>query len=178
MQGTPAHLEYIGPLGRKRKKNCAYNEEKLCACKKSQSYMMSCVGRLYCYYYDDTEATRQRFMDEKIELERIINNNVKRKNKNAKLNKNSKVNNIKNVKADAIKKDINPLLNKKVILKNAKTGSSIQIKIVSEECANPFQKLYSTKSGFAMALKGKKDGDTIKLLVGKISTEYIVLYIG
>lgn len=53
MQGTPAYLEYIGPKGRKHRKKCIYNEGGICKCGKSNCYILKCVGRMYCKYYDD-----------------------------------------------------------------------------------------------------------------------------
>jgi hypothetical protein len=47
MQGTSAYLQYIGPKGRKRKKNCIYYTDNKCSNNKSQVYLMNCVGRMY-----------------------------------------------------------------------------------------------------------------------------------
>ena len=58
MQGTPAHIEYIGPKGRKRRSNCVYYKEGLCRCEKSQIFLLKCVGRLLCNYYDDSSETK------------------------------------------------------------------------------------------------------------------------
>lgn len=46
MQGTPAHLEYIGPHGKKARKSCVYYRDNICVCKTAQCFMMKCVGRL------------------------------------------------------------------------------------------------------------------------------------
>ncbi|CAM3706185.1 hypothetical protein ACQR3C_00665 [Clostridium perfringens] len=69
MQGTSSYLEYVGPKGRKYKKNCIYNDDGICKCVKINCYMSKCVGRLYCTHYDDSEKketnkNKTTFMDE------------------------------------------------------------------------------------------------------------------
>ena len=40
MQGVSAYLEYVGPRGRKRKKNCVYYNNGSCSCTKSVFYLI------------------------------------------------------------------------------------------------------------------------------------------
>lgn len=60
MQGTSAHLEYIGPKGRKRRSCCAYYEKGICKYSRIQTYLSKCVGRVFCgYFTEDTTALEQ-----------------------------------------------------------------------------------------------------------------------
>lgn len=59
MQGTSAHLEYIGPKDRKYKKDCIYNKDNICTCGKTRIYLSKCAGRMICGFYEDSEKARK-----------------------------------------------------------------------------------------------------------------------
>ena len=65
MQGTPSYLQYVGPKGRKRKKNCVFNYYGSCYCKSSQYYLLTCGGRMSCSNYDDSKEAREKYEQEK-----------------------------------------------------------------------------------------------------------------
>lgn len=68
MQGTPAHLEYIGPKERKYRKNCIFNNDNICYCSKAPSYMTRCIGQLYCAKFDDDKDSKEKLVSEKENL--------------------------------------------------------------------------------------------------------------
>lgn len=173
MQGTSSHLEYVGPKGRKRRKNCIFYKDDKCICKKSQSYLMKCVGRLCCGQYSDSEEDKIRFQDETKELIGYKSNSrVKKKQpqktKNKTLNSRGVVSlNDKN----------NNLLGKSISLKSLRTGEIINIKVVRVEEESIFNRRYSSGSNFGMALRGKVIGDIIKINIVNGHESYEILNI-
>ena len=124
--------------------------------------MVKCVGRMYCYYFDDSEETKKIFKIEKKNLirqqnERILNNRKEKSNL-----------------ANEEKSIEDYLLNKKITLKDIKTNKIINIQVVKEEWANSFNMRFSIKSHVAKALKNAMVGNVIKVKVGKIIKEYEV----
>lgn len=91
MQGTSAHLEYIGPKDRKYKKDCIYNKNNICTCGKTRIYLSKCAGRLICGFYEDSEEARQELLEKKVEMlsifDEIIEINRKKKGSNNKKTK-------------------------------------------------------------------------------------------
>ena len=64
MQGTSAYLEYIGPKGKKKKKNCIYYKDNQCRNIKSPIYLLNCIGRMLCHNYDDLKTEEKSNSDE------------------------------------------------------------------------------------------------------------------
>lgn len=178
MQGTPAHLEYIGPEGRKRRKNCGYYIDGNCYYSKAQTYMLKCVGRLCCSHYDDSDDTKV-LMKEKREH---VNHELKLNDDNHKKitnHENTKINNV-NIKNNSItsnEKKHHPLLNKTILLQSQVNKKELTIRIVNEEMVNQFQHLYSQKSKLALALINKTVGDIIHVTMGNNHLAYKILAI-
>ena len=85
MQGVSAELEYIGPRGRKRKKNCVFYFEGICKNAKINNYLCKCVGRMFCSTYTDIinnendnkgQQNYREFLNKKITLLNIKENEI------------------------------------------------------------------------------------------------------
>ena len=165
MQGTSSHLEYIGPKGRKHRKNCIFYKNNKCICKKSQAYLMKCIGRLCCGQYNDSEEAKEALESETRELlkyKNTLTRHQKHLNKRSAKKKN-KVLPSKGI--ISIDDNRNPLLGKKIKLKSLKMKEELTIEIVKIEQESIFNRRYSINSNFGMALLGKKVGDIIRINV-------------
>lgn len=131
--------------------------------------MVKCVGRMYCYYFDDSEETKKIFKIEKKNLIRQQNERILNNRKNKRKEKSNLANEEKSIE--------DYLLNKKITLKDIKTKKIINIQVVKEEWANSFNMRFSIKSHVAKALKNAMVGNVIKVKVGKIIKEYEVIKI-
>lgn len=160
MQGTSAHLEYIGPKGRKRRSSCVYNKKGICDCKKSSTYMSKCVGRMYCQYFDDTVEGREHYKNELEQIHSYSSNN--------KISSNRKIsNNNKNIhKIQCCKK---------VTLLSLETGKLLNIEIVSDEDSNPFIQRYSESSQMGKQIKRNCVGDVFSLIVSNKTKHYKII---
>ncbi|NFE75187.1 GreA/GreB family elongation factor [Clostridium botulinum] len=160
MQGTSAYLEYIGPKGRKRKKNCIYNKNNICYYTKAQTYSGSCVGRVYCGNYDDSN-------NEDISLDKY-KKDIKPQNK-CKKNNNKKKS--RNAKKHLSQKD---LLYKEVMLLDKETKETIYIKIVEDKDKDVLSDKISIKSPLGQALCKTNIGREFEVIQGKNITIYVL----
>lgn len=171
MQGTSAHIEYIGPKDRKFRKNCIYYHENICICKKSQAFMVKCVGRLYCGQYDDNKEHKAQLEEDIVNLInecKIISEKEKEKNKlYGHLNKSNEVPREEYISKNTINLDNkrNYLLGKTIKLKSLKMQEEIIVKIVKPNEVSTINRKYSIDSNFARALGGKSVGDIIRVNV-------------
>lgn len=147
MQGTPAHLEYIGPHGRKYRTSCIYNQNKVCFCRKAQCYLNKCVGRLNCDKFDDRKGKITQ-SNEKI-------GNRKRENYNSQVKSN--------------------ILGKKFKLKSLRTMEEIVIEIVGPNRVSTINRRYSVNSNFGRALQGKTVGDRVTVNITRKYLRYIII---
>lgn len=162
MQGTSAYLEYVGPKGRKRKKDCVYNKDNTCHHIKSQIYLSHCVGRMYCSNYDDSKIEENKNLDEYqsnfIEKKNYKRNDKKSKNKEVYLSKGN-------------------LLSKTITLLDTKTNEIINIKIVEEKEKDILSDKISIQSPLGRALcktnigsefEINQEGNVIKYILKEI----------
>lgn len=174
MQGTSSYLEYIGPVGKKRRKSCIFYKDNKCMCKNAQSYLMKCVGRLCCGKFSDREEDREKL---ECDFKEIINyrNNTKSNKKRKKKDKNKTLNSKGRVLINDSK---NTMLGKNIKLKSLKTKEVINIKIVRLEEESIFNRRYSIGSNFGMAVRGKVVGEVIKVNIvnGYESYEILDIY--
>lgn len=176
MQGTSAHIEYIGPRGKKYRKNCIYYHENICVCKKSQAFMVKCIGRLYCGQYDDDNSKKEeikKYIEELIEECKVISEKQKiekEKYRNLdKRNKKKEKNREEYISKNTISLDNkkNYLLGKTIKLRSLKMQEDIVIKIVKANEVSTINRKYSIDSNFARSLAGKSVGDVIRVNVVK-----------
>lgn len=159
MQGTPAHLEYIGPRGRKRRKNCIYNDNNVCKNCRIKVYETRCVGRMCCKYYDDSHIK---------ESNKLSNRNLKVIDKDKKLSKKS----VKRKNIAIFRKKKN-LLYKKVRLLDINENEIIDIIIVKDKETDELNGRISINSPLAIALSKARIGEKFEVLQGKYITRYI-----
>lgn len=173
MQGTSAHIEYIGPRGKKYRKNCIYYNENICICKKSQAFMAKCIGRLYCGQYDDDKSKKEEmknYLENLIKDCELISEGEKLKNQRyGHLNKKKPKEREEYVSKNTISVDNkkNYLLGKTIKLRSLKMQEDITIKIVKPNEVSTINRKYSIDSNFARALAGKSVGDVIRVNVVK-----------
>lgn len=86
MQGTSAHLEYIGPKDRKYKKNCIYNKDNICTCEKTRIYLSKCAGRMICGFYEDSEEAKKELSKKKVDILSIFDELIEVSRKREALN--------------------------------------------------------------------------------------------
>lgn len=162
MQGTSAYLEYIGPKGKKKKRNCIYNKNNQCRNEKSPIYLLNCIGRMLCNKYDDLKAEEKRNSDE-------YEDNViyQKKYKEEK----ERINRSKSEDAYLSRKD---LLNKEVILLDLETNEVIDITIVEEKDKDILSDKISIESPLGRALCRTSIGSEFEVVQGSNTVKYIV----
>lgn len=161
MQGTSAYIEYIGPRGRKRKKDCIYNKHNKCNNKKCQIYLFNCIGRMYCTKYDDTKEEETNLNN--------YGNSVRYEKKHKKYED----------KINGNKRDINSLkrkslLNKKVKLLDVEENEIINITIVEENQEDIFSDKISIESPLGKALCGVSVGSEFEIVQGNNIIKYLL----
>lgn len=160
MQGTSAYLEYIGPKGKKKKRNCIYYKDNKCSNIKSPIYLLNCIGRMYCSNYDDLKTEEKRNSDE-------YENNLiyQKKYKEEKDRINRSKNNYLNRES---------LLNKEVILLDIETNEVIDITIVEEKDKDILSDKISIESPLGRALCRTSIGSEFEVVQGSNTVKYIV----
>lgn len=162
MQGTSAYLEYIGPKGKKRKRNCIYNKENQCRNVKSPIYLLNCIGRLYCNKYDDLKTEEKSNSDEY--EENVI---YKKKYKEEK----DRINRSKSESAYLSRES---LLNKEVILLDLETNEVIDITIVEEKDKDILSDKISIESPLGRALCRTSIGSEFEVIQGNSIAKYFI----
>lgn len=166
MQGTSAHLEYIGPKGRKKRSSCAYNKKGTCYFTKSSTYIAKCVGRMYCQYFDDSKETRDSYKEDLIKIKSYRMSEENKTKKGKKIN-NKKISNTKN------SRKIDNYNN--VTLLCLDTGELLQIEIVSDTKADPLNNKYSEKSFMARKIRFNWIGSTFNLFTDNKTKKYKIV---
>lgn len=162
MQGTSAYLEYIGPKGKKKKRNCIYYNDNKCSNTKSPIYLLNCIGRMLCHNYDDLKTEEKSNSDEyednlvyqkkfKEEKDRIS----KSKSEDAYLSRES-------------------LLNKEVILLDIETNEVIDITIVEEKDKDILADKISIESPLGKALCRTSIGSEFEVMQGNNIIKYVL----
>ena len=170
MQGTSAHLEYIGPKGRKRRSSCVYNKKGTCYDTKSSTYMGKCVGRIYCKYFDDTKEAREHFKEDLKEIKsyKLSGEN----NKNSKNKKNNKNKRNTDTKIFTGAKNVRKIDGcQKITLLCLETKELLQIEIVPD----PFIQRYSESSQMGKQIKRNCVGDVFSLIVSNKTKHYKII---
>lgn len=162
MQGTSAYLEYIGPKGRKRKKDCIYNRNNECHHLKSQNYLLHCVGRLYCSYYNDLEI-EDNIDSNKCETDFIYKKHYRRDSDGRNRNNN-----------EGIYLSKEKLINKKVILLDIEANEIIEITIVNEKDKDELVNKISINSPLGNALCGTYIGSKFEVVQGSNTVKYMI----
>lgn len=158
MQGTPAHLEYIGPRGRKRRKYCVYNKEDICKNSSIQVYQCKCVGRKCCSYYRNEHDD-----DKKTDITKAYGSS-----------------NIKEKKDRLIHYMLEKeMLNKNVKLLDLKSNELWDITIVADEKRNILDNKISVKSpvGQALCKVQKEVGSVFEVIIGNNKNRYKLISI-
>ena len=166
MQGTSAHLEYIGPKGRKRRSSCVYNKKGTCYDTKSSTYMGKCVGRIYCKYFDDTKEAREHFKEDLKEIKsyKLSGEN----NKNSKNKKNNKNKRNTDTKIFTGAKNVRKIDGcQKITLLCLETKELLQIEIVPDAEANPKINKYSDRSVVARKIRFSWIGSVLNLPINE-----------
>lgn len=162
MQGVSAYLEYVGPRGKKRKKNCIYNKDNICHHLKSPSYLLHCVGRTYCSYFDDLK-TEENMNSDDYETNIIFQKRYKREND--KINKNENLNLREN------------LLYRKVRLLDIDTHEIIDITIVEDKDQDLSVDKVSIQSPLGKALSKTSIGNKFEVKQRNSTVKYLLMNI-
>ena len=148
MQGVSAYLEYVGPRGRKRKKNCVYYNEQICHCKNSNYYLLNCGGRYSCMNYDDSEETAVIYEKSREEF--------KLKTRQAKLREDRKL----EVNATTVR------VVKKIKIEVIQTKKMFLVQLVDKSKANPKACMFDRNSKTGKRLSKCKAGDIVDITMG------------
>lgn len=162
MQGTSAYLEYIGPKGKKRKRNCIYNKNNQCRNEKSPIYLLNCIGRMLCNKYDDLKTEEKSNLDEY--EDNVIYQKKYREEK-------ERINRSKSENAYLSRKD---LLNKEVRLLDLETNEVIDITIVEEKDKDILSDKVSIESPLGKALCRTSIGSEFEVMQGNSIVKYLL----
>lgn len=155
MQGTSAYLEYIGPQGRKRRKNCIYNEDNKCRNTRIQNYLSNCVGRMYCAYFEE---------DDKLNS----SDSIEYKLKKSSGERNIKISRI-NINQEVIEEN---LLNKKFKILDIDDNETIEITLVEEKNKDILCDRISIKSPMGQALCKAEIGSEFEIYIRNNRMKY------
>ena len=162
MQGTSAYLEYIGPKGKKKKKNCIYYKDNQCRNIKSPIYLLNCIGRMLCHNYDDLKT------EEKSNSDEYENNLIyQKKYKEEK----DRINRSKSENAYLSREN---LLNKKVRLLDLDTNEVIDITIVEEKDKDILSDKVSIESPLGKALCRTSIRSEFEVVQGNSIVKYVI----
>lgn len=180
MQGTPAHLEYVGPKERKYRKNCIYNNDNICYCSKAPSYMTKCVGQLHCGKFDDDKDSKEKLVIEKENLNSnykyVLEEHDKIMKSKSKLNESLYTRKGQMGKPNEVAYDNgNLLIGKTFKLLSLRNKEEIIIYIVNLGEESSINRKYTMYSNFARALIGKKVGDEIRVKIGNGYLSYKII---
>lgn len=162
MQGTSAYLEYIGPKGKKKKRNCIYYNDNKCSNTKSPIYLLNCIGRMYCNNYDDLKTDEKSNSDE-YETNVVYQRKYKEEN--------DRKNRSKNENAYLSRES---LLNKDVILLDLDTNEVIDIRIVEEKDKDILSDKISIESPLGRALCRTSIGNEFEVVQGNSTIKYMI----
>ena len=154
MQGVSAHLEYVGPKGRKRKKSCVYYNDGICHCTKSNYYLLKCGGRCACSYYDDSEEVKEYYYNYLGEIINIDNKVTKHKS-----NKKRNENIIKNCSTEK------HMENKNIKIEDIVTKKKYLVQLVSKDKENEKACIFYIKSEIGKLFAKCKVGDYVEFVM-------------
>lgn len=165
MQGTSAYLEYIGPKGRKRKKNCAYYVDEICHCKRSNYYLLRCGGRSFCMYFDDSDVAKIKYKNDIKNIKDSINK------------KTSKTNEIKKKQERASKTYKEKILSKKIKVKDIGNNKKYLLQLVAKDKENIEACKFYIDSEIGRILSKSREGSYVEFEMNKEKHKFIVLEI-
>ncbi|WP_055070025.1 GreA/GreB family elongation factor [Clostridium massiliamazoniense] len=199
MQGTPAYLEYIGPKGKKYRKNCYYNNG-MCSNRKVNGYGCKCVVRFICGAYEERELREISYFEclhyrnlkcfnDKSALYLLScckNNNcadIVGKKKSYIHIEYGKDISPKNKKEKEflqatpkiyVKNNLNQLIGKKYLLRDLQTNETFKVIFVKEKDKDELNDKFSINSPLARAiLEGKND--IISLERNNVNLKYKII---
>lgn len=165
MQGVPAHLEYVGPKGRKRKKSCAYYFEGKCHCKVSNYYLLKCGGRSFCQNFDDSEYARDNYINE---MNEIYSYELEDKNTKKKDNYNKK---------SCISKIENNILTKKIKVEDINNKKKYVFQLVTKEKEDEKACMVYRNSKIGKLLDKCKEGSYVELSLNNEKRKFKIIQI-
>lgn len=157
MQGVSAHLEYVGPKGRKSKKSCVYYNDRICHCKNSNYYLLRCGGRSFCSDFDDSEQAKEDY-------ENYLRDILSRKNKVTKYKSNKKES----------KKYIE---NKKFKIEDVITKKKYLVQLVSKKNENEKACIFYRESKIGKVFSKCNIGDYVEFVMNGDNHKFKVIEI-
>lgn len=153
MQGVAAHLEYIGPKERAIRSKCAYYKKNICHNKKSNAFLLKCIGIIGCNYFNEDIEDDDDNLDNNDEV------NLNKSNKNISAKK------------------ANSLINKKYKLYDYENHEEFEVTFVNECDVDIYDSKISINSNLATALVNANKGEIIEVKTDTKIEKYKVMLI-